>query len=149
MSSAILLPEGYKYITAPLVSLGWVLLWQGLLVGRARKRAGIAYPQLYAEQAECKANPVALQFNCTQRAHQNTLEITPIVILGTLIAGLKYPLLATALSSAFSVGRVIYTLGYKTGEPARRVPGVAISNGATTVLLLSATYTVCQLFQPL
>ncbi|KAI6007177.1 hypothetical protein EDD15DRAFT_27889 [Pisolithus albus] len=149
MSPAILLPEGYKYITAPLVSLGWVLLWQGLLVGRARKRAGIAYPQLYAEQAECKASPVALRFNCTQRAHQNTLESTPIVVLGTLITGLKYPLLATALGSAFSIGRVIYTLGYKTGEPAKRIPGAAISNGAATVLLLSATYTVYQLFQPL
>lgn len=149
MSQAILLPEGYKYITAPLVSLGWVLLWQGMLVGRARKRAGIAYPQLYAEQAECKENPAALKFNCTQRAHQNTLEFLPIVVLGTLITGLNYPLLATALSSTFSIGRVVYTYGYKTGDPAKRTPGGMISNGATIGLLLSATYSAFQLFQSL
>ncbi|KAI6040842.1 hypothetical protein EDC04DRAFT_2672877 [Pisolithus marmoratus] len=119
--SPILLPEEYKYITGPLVSLGWVLFWQALLVGRARRRAGIAYPQckLYAEQAECKANPAAVKFNCTQRAHQNTLESVPIVVLGTLVTGLKYPLLAAGLSSAFSVGRVLYTWGYKSGNPAK------------------------------
>ncbi|KAI6136461.1 hypothetical protein F5141DRAFT_1074841 [Pisolithus sp. B1] len=147
--SPILLPEGYKYITAPLVSLGWVLIWQGVLVGRARRRAGIAYPQLYAEQAECKANPAALKFNCTQRAHQNTLEFVPIIVLGTLITGLNYPLLATALSGTFSIGRVLYTHGYKTGDPAKRTPGARISNAATMGVLLSATYTVFQLFQSL
>ncbi|KAI6107520.1 hypothetical protein EDD16DRAFT_1898785 [Pisolithus croceorrhizus] len=145
--SPILLPAEFKYITAPLVSLGWVLLWQGILVGRARRRAGIAYPQLYAEQAECKANPAALKFNCTQRAHQNTLEFVPTVVLGTLITGLNHPLLATALSGTFSIGRVLYTYGYKTGDPAKRTPGAMISNAATIGLLLSATYTVFQLFQ--
>lgn len=91
-------------------------MWQTFLVGGARKRAGIAYPQrayntlelagrspdamrvVYAEQTEVKDNTAALQFNCTQRspsrvslcnanscilqgAHQNTLEVAPIVTL--------------------------------------------------------------------
>ncbi|KIO08472.1 hypothetical protein M404DRAFT_358365 [Pisolithus tinctorius Marx 270] len=101
--SSIMLPEEYKYVAGPLVSLGWVLFWQALLVGRARRRAGITYPQMYAEQAECK----------------NTLEFVPIVVIGTLVTGFKCPLLATALGSAFSVGRVLYTYGYKTGDPAK------------------------------
>lgn len=144
--SPILLPEEYKYVAGPLVSLGWVLFWQALLVGRARRRSGITYPQMYAEQAECKANPAALKFNCTQRAHQNTLEFVPIVVIGTLVTGFKCPLLATALGSAFSVGRVLYTYGYKTGDPAKRLPGGIISNGAATGLLLGATYSAYQLF---
>ncbi|KAI5983437.1 hypothetical protein EDC04DRAFT_2837901 [Pisolithus marmoratus] len=117
--SPILLPEEYKYITGPLIALSWVLFCQALLVSGARRRAGIAYPQLYAEQAECKTNPAAVKFNCTQRAHQNTLEFVPIVIPGTLVTGLKYPLLAVGLSSAFCVGRVLYTWGYKSGNPAK------------------------------
>ncbi|KAI6047811.1 hypothetical protein EDC04DRAFT_24105 [Pisolithus marmoratus] len=149
MQSPILLPEGYKYITGPLVSLGWVVFWQALLTGRARKQAGIPYPQMYAEQAECKANPAALKFNCTQSARQTTLDFVPIVVLGTLVTGLKYPLLAAGLSSAFSFGRVLYTCGYKTGDPAKRIPGGVISHEAVTGLLLSSTYTAYQLFRSL
>ncbi|KAG6333703.1 hypothetical protein ID866_5386 [Astraeus odoratus] len=74
---------------------------------------------VYAEQAECKANPAAQQFNCAQRAHQNTLEFAPIFTFGTLITGLKYPCVAAALGSGFVLGRIIYTLGYKTGNPGR------------------------------
>ena len=37
----------------------------------------------------------------------------------TIVTGLKYPCVATALGSGFVVGRVIYTLGYRTGKPGR------------------------------
>ncbi|KAG8219640.1 hypothetical protein J3R82DRAFT_595 [Butyriboletus roseoflavus] len=45
MSTQILLPSGFGYVPASLLSLGWLLTWQTFLVGRARKQAGIAYPQ--------------------------------------------------------------------------------------------------------
>ncbi|KIM70371.1 hypothetical protein SCLCIDRAFT_19262 [Scleroderma citrinum Foug A] len=141
----ITLPEGFEYVSVPLVSLGWVLLWQTILVIGARKHAAIKYPQMYAEQEECKSNPAALRFNCTQRAHQNTLEAVPIFILGTIITGLKYPCVATALGSGFVVGRVIYTLGYRTGKPGRRVPGLWIGNIASLGLLGAAAYTSLKL----
>ncbi|KIJ65039.1 hypothetical protein HYDPIDRAFT_89196, partial [Hydnomerulius pinastri MD-312] len=109
----------FGYVPASIVSLGWLLVWQTFLVGRARKRAGIAYPQLYAEQVQVKASPEALQFNCTQRSHQNTLEVSPIVTLSTLVLGLKSPFAAATLCGGFVVGRIVYTLGYKSGNPAR------------------------------
>ncbi|KAF8560179.1 membrane-associated proteins in eicosanoid and glutathione metabolism [Imleria badia] len=131
MSPQIILPNGFGYVPASLLSLGWVLAWQTFLVGGARKRAGITYPQLYAEQVQVKASPAAMQFNCTQRAHQNTLEVTPIVTLSTLVFGLKCPHAAAMMCGSFVLGRIIYTLGYKTGNPANRVPGAFIANLST------------------
>ncbi|KIJ21950.1 hypothetical protein PAXINDRAFT_165282 [Paxillus involutus ATCC 200175] len=146
MSTQIVLPNGFGYVPASLVSLGWLLVWQSFLVGRARKRAGIAYPQLYAEQAQVKASPEALRFNCTQRAHQNTLENAPLVTLSTLIFGLKCPHAAAMMCGSFVVGRIIYTLGYKSGDPARRVPGAAIGGLSMMGLLGSASYAAYLLF---
>ncbi|KAG9314191.1 hypothetical protein JVU11DRAFT_4977 [Chiua virens] len=140
MSTQIILPNGFGYVPASFVSLGWLLVWQTILVGRARKRAGITYPQLYAEVAETKANPAAMEFNCTQRAHQNTLEVAPIVTLSTLVFGLKCPHAAALLCGGFVVGRVLYTLGYKTGNPNSRIPGAAIGNFSMIGLLGSASY---------
>ncbi|KAI9572407.1 hypothetical protein HD554DRAFT_2168030 [Boletus coccyginus] len=140
MSTQIVLPNGFGYVSASLLSVGWVLAWQTFLVGRARSRAGIKYPQLYAEQAEVKASPAAKEFNCTQRAHQNTLEVVPVVAISTLVFGLKCPHAAAAMCGSFVVGRIIYTLGYKSGNPAKRIPGGMIANLSTMGLLGSATY---------
>lgn len=82
----------FGYVPASIVSLGWLLVWQTLLVGRARSRAAIPYPQcayntpelasarsldvirlVYAEQAQVKASPLAMQFNCTQRSLSRVL----------------------------------------------------------------------------
>ncbi|KAF8140449.1 hypothetical protein EV363DRAFT_1579787 [Boletus edulis] len=146
MSTQITLPNGFGYVPASLVSLGWLLCWQTFLVGKARGRAGIAYPQLYAEAAQVKENPSAMEFNCTQRAHQNTIEFAPIVTVSTLVFGLKCPHAAAMMCASFVVGRVIYTLGYKTGKPAKRVPGAVIANVSTMGLLGSATYAAYRLW---
>ncbi|KAG2045066.1 hypothetical protein BDR03DRAFT_937834 [Suillus americanus] len=127
------LPEGYGYIPSSLITIGWVLVWQGIMVGRYRKKAGIEYPQPYAEQAEVKDSAAALRFNCMQRAHQNTLESAPVVFVSTIVAGLKYPALAAAICVAYSFARIVYTIGYKSGQPKR---------------LSIATYAACQLLPP-
>jgi len=77
-----------------------------------------AYPA-YADTAEAKANPAAMKFNCAQRAHQNTLESVPHTLLSILFAGLRYPTAATALGSLWVFGRLVYTMGYSTGDPAK------------------------------
>ncbi|KAG1749786.1 uncharacterized protein EDB91DRAFT_1109679 [Suillus paluster] len=139
------LPEGYGYIPSSLMTIGWVLIWQGILVGRYRKRAGINYPQLYAEKAEVQDSQAALRFNCMQRAHHNTLESAPVVFISTVVAGLKYPALAAAMCGAYSFARVIYTIGYKSGQPKRRLYGGAISTLTVLGLVSSATYAAYQL----
>ncbi|KAH7914773.1 hypothetical protein BJ138DRAFT_1133141 [Hygrophoropsis aurantiaca] len=144
----IALPEGFGYVPGALMSIGWVLLWQTFLVGRQRKRSGVRYPQLYAEQAEVKASKEALQFNCAQRAHQNTLESVHLIAMGTVIAGLQYPVLGSALCGGWSFARVIYTLGYNTGNPSKRVPGAILGNFLMLGVLLTGSYSALRFVCP-
>lgn len=142
------LPEGYGYIPSSLITIGWVLVWQGLMVARYRKKAGIEYPQPYAEKAEVKNSDAALRFNCMQRAHQNTLESAPVIFVSTVVAGLKYPALAAAICVAYSLSRVVYTIGYKSGKPKRRMYGSVVSGLSTLGLLSTATCAAFQLLPP-
>ncbi|KAH9964221.1 hypothetical protein BC827DRAFT_1154181 [Russula dissimulans] len=116
-----------------------VLQWQTTVVGGARKRARIPYPQgerfhagetlilwadymysAYADKTEQEASKEAMVFNCAQRAHQNTLENVPVIVLTTLIGGLHYPIPAAAGCALWSLARIIYTVCYTTGEPRKR-----------------------------
>lgn len=142
MSTTITLPEGFTYVGAALVSTCWVLVYQVAQVGRHRKRAGIAYPQLYAEKAEAQASKDAHLFNCAQRAHQNTLENLPVVYLTTLVAGIKYPIFAASACAIWSLSRIAYTRGYLTGDPKKR-SSIVSTPGTLALLaqLAAATFT--------
>ncbi|KAH9081548.1 hypothetical protein EDB83DRAFT_555043 [Lactarius deliciosus] len=124
MSSVTLnLPKSYPWVVAAIFSIVPVVQWQMTLVVQARERAGIHYPQLYAEKAEQMASMDAMLFNCVQRAHQNTLENVPPMVLSTLISAIRYPKLAAVGCGIWSLSRVFYTLGYSTGEINERYPG--------------------------
>jgi hypothetical protein len=41
---------------------------------------------VYAEKTEQESSRAALVFNCTQRAHQNTLEILPLMAIAYAVA---------------------------------------------------------------
>jgi glutathione S-transferase len=107
------------------VALGFGLLtvWQMELVGKARKRASVPYPLLYATAEEMNANPAARIFNCCQRAHANTLENMPNILLSLFIAGLGFPRAASACGIVAILGRIVYTLGYSSGDPKKRLRG--------------------------
>ena len=49
----------------------YILLYLGSNVGAARNKYGVKYPTMYADKKE---NKHANEFNCIQRAHQNSLE---------------------------------------------------------------------------
>ncbi|KAI9509532.1 hypothetical protein F5148DRAFT_746532 [Russula earlei] len=115
--TTLYIPPGFAWVGASLLSLAGILQWQTMLVGGARKKAGIAYPRAYAEKAEQEASKEALVFNCAQRAHQNTLENGPVIVITTLIGGLRYPILAAAVCALWSLTRVVYTVRYSSGEP--------------------------------
>ncbi|KAM0792479.1 hypothetical protein ACM66B_005153 [Microbotryomycetes sp. NB124-2] len=104
-----------------IASLSGVLtMWQSALVSTARKNAAVKYPNQYATDEQAERNPAAKKFNCTQRAHGNTLESLPTFLFSLLFVGLTYPRAATALGATWLVGRVLYTIGYASGVPARR-----------------------------
>ncbi|THH28018.1 hypothetical protein EUX98_g6174 [Antrodiella citrinella] len=145
MVSITITPE-YGYVGAALVSTFYVTIFQMITVGRARKAAGIKYPQLYAEKAEVEASEAARIFNCAQRAHANTLEQLPMAVVATVVASAKYPTYAAAALALWSVGRIFYTLGYTTGKPEKRNNSITrVGSFAGSVLLLGATYTSLQI----
>lgn len=74
-----------------------------------------------ADTQEAKA------FNCTQRAHHNTLENLPVLLVLQLLIAQVYPVTAAAIGLVWAVGRIVYMLGYSSGDPSKRLPGSAIS----------------------
>jgi len=143
---SIVVPEGYSYVLAAATSAFWLNVYQTVNVGQARKAAGVKYPNAYAEKAEADSSPAAMKFNCAQRAHQNTLEAVPTFLFLQLFAGLKYPYFAAGLGAAWVAGRVIYTMGYSTGDPAKRnTIGGPLSSLAYAVLGFTSTYVAFEL----
>ncbi|KAF8131405.1 hypothetical protein EV363DRAFT_1449808 [Boletus edulis] len=140
MSTQILLPEGYRYVAGALVSVVWLMGWQTIVVNRYRSSSGIKYPQLYAEKAEAQASREAHLFNCAQRAHQNTLEHMPAILITT-------PSLRRARVHSGHFTRVLYTIGYTSGDAAKRNSrGGFLGEIPSIGLILGSTYTAYQLF---
>ena len=65
-------------------------MWQGSRVMAMRKTAGVNYPTLYASEESAASDPKKKQYNCSQRAHQNTLESLPAMMALTAYLG-AYP----------------------------------------------------------
>lgn len=73
-------------------------------------------------------------FNAVQRGHQNMLESHYAILWLMTLAGLKYPL-ATATAGAFwSIGRVLYAIGYSSGDVKKRIYGTAVHTPAFLAL---------------
>ncbi|KAG2337632.1 membrane-associated proteins in eicosanoid and glutathione metabolism [Suillus weaverae] len=148
MSLSIVLPPGFGYVAAGLVSTAWVLGWQALVVSSHRSKSGIKYPQLYAEKAEADASKEAFLYNCAQRAHQNTIEHMPLIIVTTLATSMKHPVFAGYACGSWALSRVLYTLGYITGDPVKRnTRGGILGEFLVVGLLLSSTYTAFELLR--
>ncbi|KAH9940663.1 hypothetical protein B0H21DRAFT_754317 [Amylocystis lapponica] len=117
-------PAGYSLVLASAAATAFLTTWQGIVVSKARRKAGIPYPQGYAERSEMAASKDAVVFNCAQRAHLNTLEVLPGYVTCLLISGLVMPQTSAGLGALFIFSRIAYTLGYITGIPEKRVYGV-------------------------
>ncbi|KAH6916928.1 hypothetical protein BKA70DRAFT_1381995 [Coprinopsis sp. MPI-PUGE-AT-0042] len=142
VSVASLVPDGFAYVGASLLSTVFLLLGQGFVVSAKRSKAKVDYPNAYADSAVAASNMDALIFNCAQRAHQNTLENIPMVYVTTIITGLKYPIPAAAACAAWVVSRIFYTRGYISGNPKKRVsPFYFVGTLSMLASLLTATYT--------
>ena len=117
-------------VAAAIVPLNF---WQMFKLGGARKKHGIKYPKMYSEKNE--------EFNCFQRAHQNTLEVLPFFITNLLLGGLRHPCLSAIAGTGFLISRVMYANGYYTGKPENRVPGAKGTFASLILLFLLAVST--------
>ena len=77
----------------------FALLMQCLLNAR-----GVEYPKLYAEGTDA----ASVKFNCTQRAHQNTLENLPVFLIMQILLAQAHPMLASSLGVAWAVGEELF-----------------------------------------
>ena len=55
----------------------------------ARKYANVQYPTMYASEESAASDAKKKQFNCTQRAHQNTLESLSGILALTVYLGMS------------------------------------------------------------
>ena len=82
-------------------------------------------------------HPHAEEFNCIQRAHQNTLETWVAVQVLVVVNEPKYPRAVLLLTCTYIVGRLLYAHGYASG-PENRKLGAAVSHvGDIGLLALS------------
>ncbi|XP_053560785.1 microsomal glutathione S-transferase 3 [Bombina bombina] len=133
MTSSIhdVLPQNFAYVILTYVYSYIMLMYLGINVGKARKKYGVKYPQMYSDKEQI--------FNCIQRAHQNTLEVYPAWLIFQLIAGIAFPLSAAVLGAIWVTSRFSYAWGYYTGDPEKRMKGAYGYIGLLGILLLSIT----------
>jgi len=98
----------------------------GVLVGRARTRAGIAAPAMTGDP----------EFERTVRVQQNTMEQLVIFVPAVVIfAQYVSPTVAALMGVVFIVGRAMYARGY-IQDPEGRGPGFVVTVAAQAVLVL-------------
>ncbi|KAH8835837.1 hypothetical protein DL96DRAFT_1575767 [Flagelloscypha sp. PMI_526] len=140
MMNPIVLPEGFHLILANLVATCILLQIQISISMKYRKKAGVSYPQLYANKEEQENNPAAFKFNCAQRIHQNTLENFPAIIVLSCVVGTTFPLAAAILGFVWNVGRVGYTYGYMKAPEKRNRYGGHLASFSGLGLVLTSSY---------
>ncbi|MCO5548452.1 hypothetical protein L7F22_001909 [Adiantum nelumboides] len=111
------LPPQFGYVLLTVAAAVLLTQWQGNQVSLQRKKCGLKYPKMY----EDKDRSV---FNCYQRAHQNTLESFPAVLMLLLLGGLAYPLTSSVFGMIWVAGRLVYSLCYYSGDPRERIKGM-------------------------
>ena len=109
-------------------------------VGMARKKYNIKYPKMYASDG-INGDKHHKEFNCTQRAHQNTLEwLGPCQAL-CLANGVVHPVTSAILLTIWSVGKVEYIRGYSGPKgPEGRTLGAMIAHVGDLGLIITSFF---------
>jgi glutathione S-transferase len=102
-----------------------VYMWTGFLIGPARKKHGVDYPNTQGPD----------DFNRVWRAHQNTLEQLAIFLPSLwLFATIVNDCWAGIAGIVWAFGRILYVRGYVVAAP-KRATGFTIAILATAVAL--------------
>jgi len=126
------IPAEYGYVVLTGVASTFLNVYLGVKVGQARKKYDVKYPTMYSD--------TNVQFNCIQRAHQNTLEGYPTFLLLLLTGGVRYPVVSAAAGVIWILGKISYAHGYYTGDPAKRSRGAYSYIGLLTLLGCSVAF---------
>jgi glutathione S-transferase len=103
-------------------------MWTGIVVGKARKTHGVDYPATSGPDA----------FNRIWRAHMNTLEQLPLILVPMwLFAALVGDPHAAILGLVWIIGRILYVQGYAQA-PEKRSTGFLIGFLASVTGLLGS-----------
>ena len=73
-------------------------------------------------------------FNVAQRIHYHFLESVTIVVTWVLIAGIRYPVEAISLGAIFSLGRLLFHVGYHMKGPSGRTIGFILQFFCSIIL---------------
>eukprot|EP00475_Leptophrys_vorax_P025984 TRINITY_DN36379_c0_g1_i1.p1 TRINITY_DN36379_c0_g1~~TRINITY_DN36379_c0_g1_i1.p1 ORF type:complete len:146 (+),score=11.25 TRINITY_DN36379_c0_g1_i1:139-576(+) len=128
--ATVVLPDAFGAVMLVVVAAIFLHQWMGVQVGMARKKFGVPYPLMYAQES----NKHAREFNCVQRGHQNSLEALPQFFVLLLLAGLQYPWTATIAGGVYVVSRYFYFTGYATGNPDGRYRGMGWALGMLVLI---------------
>lgn len=114
-----------------LVAAGMVNGYCAGLVAYTRSELKIPLPYYYPTERDIEGVSAADRhiWLSTVRVHDNLLEFLPnmlaVTAASTFVAGFR--VLAPVLGLIWCVGRFFYALGYSTGLPQRRLPGLLLS----------------------
>jgi glutathione S-transferase len=143
-----LLPPDYGYVFGGLFMTVVSNFYLVINVALRRKKYGIKYPALYADAShiskDCKSENVE-EFNCAQRAHQNTCEgIGTVQLLGSL-NGLLFPRFSAACLGFYAIGRIVYGYGYVNNGPDGRMAGGIITHLGDFPIFICTAYSAAKL----
>ncbi|XP_060592430.1 glutathione S-transferase 3, mitochondrial-like isoform X2 [Ruditapes philippinarum] len=133
MDMSVTISGDYGYVILVFCSSWFLLNWLESRTFQARRRYEVPYPKMYTE-------PYSHVFNCIQRAHQNTLEGYPMFLVLLFLGGILYPKLSAASGALWIASRVVYALGYYTGDPERRRFGAFGYIGLLTMLVINVIF---------
>ena len=83
--------------------------------------------------------------NCAQRIHLNYLEGITLVLVLSLISGIRYPGFTFYAKILYVLGRLAYSFGYVSWGPFYRVPGALMYQGGNFIVLVLGVKTCLDL----
>mmetsp|Transcript_14928 Transcript_14928/g.24418 ORF Transcript_14928/g.24418 Transcript_14928/m.24418 type:complete len:145 (-) Transcript_14928:34-468(-) len=126
------LPDDFGYVVLAHM-FSWISnTYLTINVVKARKKYDVKYPALYAPADHKNAE----EFNCVQRAHQNTLENWGPVQILMAFNGILHPKFAATCGAIWAVGRIVYGWGYSKNGPSGRMAGGLLSHLGDFPLLI-------------